>query len=181
MGIEQLRTHPSEIDHRGLELRRQIDEILADIQTLSTDLHPSKLVYLGAVAGMRSWSNEFAQRHKLKVNFTADVRSTLPPEIGVTFFRVLQEALQNTVKHSGGKLVHVQLREDSDALQLVIRDSGRGFDPEAESRRGLGLTSMRERIRLVNGEFTIASKPNGGTTIEARVPFVAATNPSGRS
>jgi signal transduction histidine kinase len=103
------------------------------------------------------------------------VRSPLPPEIGVSLFRVLQEALQNAVKHSGAKRVEVQLQEDSEALHLVVRDAGKGFDVEGASQgKRLGLTSMRERIRLVNGTLTIDSKPNGGTTIEARVPFGAA-------
>ena len=170
MGVDQLLANPSEIECRGLELRKQIDEISADVQTLATDLHPQKLEYLGAVAGLRSWTKEFAQRQNLELEFSADVRGSLPPEIGVTFFRVLQEALQNTVKHSGGKRVEVQLREDSKALSLLVRDSGMGFDVEAASLgKGLGLTSMRERVRLVNGMIHIESKPEGGTAIEVRV------------
>jgi PAS domain S-box-containing protein len=172
MGVDELLSKPSEIEHRGLELRKQIDEISSDVHTLAIDLHPQKLEYLGAVAGLRSWVNGFAQRHHLQIDFSADSRSSLPPEIGVTFFRVLQEALQNTVKHSAGKQVDVQLREDCKALYLVIRDSGKGFDVEAASRgKGLGLTSMRERVRLVNGTINIDSKSNRGTAIEVRVPL----------
>jgi signal transduction histidine kinase len=117
----------------------------------------------------------------LEIEFSADSRSSLPPEIGVTFFRVLQEALQNTVKHSAVKRVEVQLREDAKALTLVIRDSGKGFDVAAASLgKGLGLTSMRERVRLVNGTINIDSKSNGGTAIEVRVPLEAATWPTER-
>jgi len=145
---------------------------------LATDLHPQKLDYLGAVEGLGSWIKEFAQRQGLKIDFTADLRCSMPPEIGVTFFRVLQEALQNTVKHSGVKRVEVQLREDSKALYLVVRDSGRGFDVEAASlRKGLGLTNMRERVRLVNGTINIDSTPNGGTAIEVRVALETAPWP----
>jgi PAS domain S-box-containing protein len=182
MGVDQLLAKPSEIEHRALELRRQIDEISADVHTLAADLHPQKLEYLGAVAGLRSWIREFAQRHNLELAFSADSCSSLRPEIGVTFFRVLQEALQNTVKHSAGKRVEVQLREDSKALYLVIRDSGKGFDVEAALLgKGLGLTSMRERVRLVNGTINFDSKSNGGTAIEVRVPLEAATWPNGHS
>lgn len=170
IGMDQLLAKPSEIEHRGLELRRQIDEISTDVQALATDLHPHKLEYLGAVPGLKSWIREFAQRQNLEVRFTTDLRSSLPPEVGVTFFRVLQEAMQNTVKHSGGKRVEVQLREDSDALYLVVKDSGKGFDVEAASAaKGLGLVSMRERVRLVDGTIHIDSKLNGGTAIEVRV------------
>ena len=176
--VEQLQVNPSEIELGGQELRKRIGEISIDVQALATDLHPSKLEYLGAVAGMKSWTKEFAQRQKLEIEFTTDVRSPLPPEIGVSLFRVLQEALQNTVKHSGAKRVEVQLREDSEALHLIVTDSGKGFDVEGASRgRGLGLTSMRERVRLMKGTFTIDSKPNGGTAIEVRVPLESALSP----
>jgi len=128
---------------------------------------------------LRSWIKEFAQRSSLEVDFSADLRSTLPPEIGFTFLRILQEALQNTVKHSAGKRVEVQLREDPQALYLVIRDSGTGFDVEAASLgKGLGLTNMRERVRLVNGTINIDSTPNGGTAIEVRVALETATWPT---
>lgn len=182
IGIEQLRANSAEIDRRGLELRRRIDEILRDVQALATDLHPSKLEYLGAVSGMKSWSREFSQRHELELDFTADVRSSIPLEIGVTFFRVLQEALQNAVKHSGAKRVEVQLREDSNALCLVVRDAGKGFDFEAASQgKGLGLTSMRERVRLVNGTIRVDSKADGGTAIEVRVARDTPPNQNGHS
>jgi PAS domain S-box-containing protein len=175
MEVSQLEANPSEIESRGHELRARIGEIASDIHALAQDLHPSNLEYLGAVAGMESWCRDFAKQQDLELDFTANVRNPLPPEIGVVFFRVLQEALQNTVKHSGAKRVQVELGEESGALHLVVRDSGRGFDVEAvaRGRGGLGLTSMRERVRLLNGRISINSKPNGGTAIEARVPFEA--------
>lgn len=82
------------------------------------------------------------------------------------------EFYRNASKHSGVKRIEVQLREDSGEIHLIVSDSGRGFDVEAALRgRGLGLTSMRERVRLVNGTIEIQSKPMGGTTIHARVPI----------
>jgi PAS domain S-box-containing protein len=175
MEVSQLEANPSEIEPRGQEVRIRIGEISADIHALAQDLHPSNLEYLGAVAGIESWCRDFAERQDLELDFTANVRNPLPPEIGVVLFRVLQEALQNTVKHSGAKRVQVELREESEALHLIVGDSGRGFDVEAAARGrgGLGLISMRERVRLLNGRISISSKPNGGTAIEARVPFEA--------
>ena len=76
------------------------------------------------------------------------------------------------MKHSGVKRIEVQLREDSGEIHLIIRDSGKGFDVEAALQgKGLGLTSIRERVRLVNGTISIESKPMGGTTINVRVPL----------
>lgn len=109
--VEQLRGNPSEIETRVQELRKQIDEISTDVQGLSHDLHSSKLEYLGAVAGMKSWCKEFAERHKLVIDFISAVPSRIPLEIGVSLFRVLQEALQNAITHSGAKRFEVQLRK----------------------------------------------------------------------
>jgi signal transduction histidine kinase len=135
-------------------------------------LHSSQLEYLGAVAGLQSWCKEFAERQKMEIDCRHDVRSVLPPEIGLCLFRVLQEGLHNAAKHSGVKRIEVQLHEESGEIHLSVRDSGKGFDVEAARQgRGLGLTSMRERVRLVNGTIAIESKPMAGTIIVVRVPF----------
>ena len=85
--------------------------------------------------------------------------------------------MHNTVKHTGVKRIEIQLREDPSGIDLVIRDSGRGFDIEAAMQgKGLGLTSMRERVRLVNGTIAIESKPMGGTTIHVCVPLTSDTS-----
>jgi len=170
--LEQLQENPSEVQNRVQELRRRTTEISEDVQALSHELHSAKLEYLGVVAGMKSWCNEFAQRHRVEINFRNNVPNIVPFEMGVSLFRVLQEALHNSVKHSGVKSIEVGLREDSGEIHLIVSDSGKGFDPDAALQgRGLGLTSMRERIRLVNGTILIDSKPMGGTRIHVRVPF----------
>ena len=170
--LEQLKEYPSEVESRVQELRKQTTDISNDVQALSHDLHSSQLEYLGAVAGMKSWCKEFAERQKLEIDFRSGVSSLLPRELGVSLFRVLQEALQNVLKHSGVRRVEAQLREESGEIHLVVIDSGRGFDVEAAKQgKGLGLTSMRERVRLVNGMISIESKPMGGTTIRVRVPL----------
>jgi PAS domain S-box-containing protein len=170
--LERLRDNPSEIQERVQELRRRVAELSDDVQSLSHDLHSSKLEYLGVVAGMKSWCKEFGERHGMQIDCRHDVRSTLPPELGLCLFRVLQEAAHNAVKHSGVKRIEVLLREDSGEIHLVVSDSGRGFDVEgALQGNGLGLISMRERIRLVNGSIDIQSKPMGGTTVLVRVPL----------
>jgi PAS domain S-box-containing protein len=170
--LEQLQENPSEIQPRVKELRRQMAEVSNDVQALSHDLHSSKLEYLGVVAGMKSWCKEFAERQNMEIDFRSDVSSILPLAVGLSLFRVLQEALNNAIKHSGVKRIEVQLREESGEIHLIVSDSGRGFDVEAAKQgKGLGLTSMRERVRLVNGTIGIDSKPMGGTVIHVRVPF----------
>jgi PAS domain S-box-containing protein len=170
--LERLQNDPSELQNRVQELRKQMNEISTDVQALSHDLHSSKLEYLGVAAGMKSWCKEFSERQKLEIDFRSEVPSALPFEVGLSLFRVLQEALNNVTKHSAVRRVEVQLREDSGEIHLVISDMGRGFDIESALQgKGLGLTSMRERVRLLNGTIAIESKPNGGTTIRVRVPL----------
>jgi PAS domain S-box-containing protein len=170
--LEQVQNDPSEIQQRVSELRKQTTEISNGVQALSHDLHSSQLEYLGAVAGMKSWCKEFGERQGMQIDCRQDVRSTLPQEIGLCLFRVLQEALHNAVKHSGVKRIEVQLHEESDEIHLTIMDLGKGFDVEAAKKgHGLGLTSMQERVRAVHGKIAIESKPMGGTTIHVRVPF----------
>jgi PAS domain S-box-containing protein len=168
--LEQLQDNP-EVGSRLRELRKQTTEISNDVQSLSHELHSSKLEYLGVVAGIKSWCKEFGERQRMAVEFKSDVVSVLPLDVGVCLFRVLQEALHNVVKYSETKRVEVEMREDSGEIHLIISDLGRGFDLETATQgRGLGLTSMKERVRLVNGTITIESKPMAGTTIHVRVP-----------
>lgn len=162
---------PSGFQNRVQAFREELRQISDDVQALSHNLHSTKLEYLGVIAGMKSWCKEFAQRQKIEIGFKSEVRSTLPREIGLCLFRVLQEALHNAAKHSGVKQIEVQLHEESGEIHLIIRDLGKGFDIEAARQgRGLGLTSMQERVRLVNGTISIQSKPTRGTTIHVRVP-----------
>src|SRR5262249_3819818 len=116
----------------------------------------------------------------MEIDFESDVVNPLPLEMGQSLFRVLQEALHNVLKHSGVRRVQVQLREDCGEIRLLIGDLGRGFDVEAALQgKGLGLTSMSERVRLVNGRIAIDSKPMRGTTIHVRVPFKSEQGPQG--
>jgi Signal transduction histidine kinase len=169
--LQGLQDHPSERQSRVQELRRRMSEISDDMQALSHDLHSSKLQYLGVVAGIRSWCKEFGARHGMVIDFRSEASSVLAPELGLTIFRVVQEALHNAMKHSGVKRAEVLLEEDSNGIHLIVRDSGRGFEmEEAAKGPGLGLTSMSERVRLVNGTITIDSKPMGGTRVHVHLP-----------
>jgi len=170
--LSLLETNPSNVQSRVQKIRERTIEISEDVQALSHELHSAKLEYLGVVAGIKSWCKDFAERQRIEIDFKNDVSSVLPFEVGLSLFRVLQEALHNAIKHSGVKRIEVQLAERPNEVHMVISDSGKGFDVEkAKQHAGLGLTSMRERIRLVNGDIAIHSKPMAGTTIYVRVPL----------
>lgn len=170
--LQHLQDNPTEVDSRLQELRKQTAELSNDVQALSHELHSSKLEYLGVVKGIKGWCREFGERHKMEVDFRTDVRNPIALDIGLALFRVLQEALHNASKYSGEKRVEVELTEHSNEVHLIVRDSGKGFEVEAAMEgNGLGLTSMQERVRLVNGSISIKSQPMSGTAIEVVVPF----------
>ena len=155
------------------KLQKQTSEIGADIQSLSHELHSAKLQYLGIAGAMRGFCREFGEQQKMEIGFqTHDLPSPVSADISLCFFRVLQEALHNSAKHSGVRHIEVRLWGTSDEIHLTVVDSGAGFDREAaKESRGLGLISMEERLKLVNGTLLIESQPSRGTTIHARVPF----------
>jgi len=155
------------------EARKQIADLASDIQALSHRLHSSKLEYLGLAAAAAGFCRELSDRHGVKIDFHAEnVPKELPRETSLALFRVLQEALQNAIKHSGSPRLQVSLKADTSEIELTVHDSGVGFDPqEAMKGRGLGLTSMQERLKLVGGQFVVDAKPQLGTTIHARVPL----------
>jgi signal transduction histidine kinase len=175
--LEQFRQRffdlPAEPLRRIGELRNQSSDIAGDVQSLSRALHSSKLEYLGIAVAMRALCHEFSDQQNVEVVFAHDEDPrTLPQEISLCLFRVLQEALQNAIKHSGVRHFDAELRYASDAIDLTVRDSGSGFDvQQAMKTRGLGLISMAERVKLVDGQLSIDSQPNRGTTIHARVPL----------
>ena len=161
-------------------LRRQTREIAADIQALAHELHSSKVQLLGVVAAMSAFCSESSVRQNVDVDFSHQgVPANVPPAIALCLFRVLQEALRNGVRHSAARSFAVSILGTPDGLSLTVRDAGRGFDAESASNDGgLGLTSMRERLKLVAGELSIESRPGRGTTIVARVPLSTAQVPS---
>ena len=154
------------------EIRRHCSDIGRDVQSLSHQLHNSKLDYLGLVGALKGFCREFAQQYDVRVAFTDEnVPRELPRNISLCLFRVTQEALYNAVKYSGTREFGVRLTATGDVLQLVVSDAGRGFDlAEAMKNQGLGLVSMQERVRLIQGRFNIDSRSGEGTKIVATVP-----------
>jgi signal transduction histidine kinase len=167
-----------EVRSRIGEFQKQISAIAADIQSLSHELHSAKLQYLGITGAMKSFCREFREQQKVEIDFTShDLPSPLEPDTSLCLFRVLQEALHNSAKHSGVKHFEVRLWGTSNEIHLTVKDSGAGFDREAaKESRGLGLITMEERVKLLNGTFAIDSQPKGGTTIHARVPVKSSSN-----
>ncbi len=156
-------------------LRQQVKDISSDIQHISHQLHPSKLSLLGLPATVRSFCRQMQTNGKLHIDYvTHDVPSTLPKEMALGLYRVVQEAVANILKHSGASHARVMLTGAPDTLALTISDSGVGFDTDARrGKDGLGLISMQERVHLLGGSMRIRSEPSQGTCVDVRVPLVS--------
>ena len=161
--------------NRMEDLREHAVEMGSDIQALSHELHSSALDHLGIVVAMRGFCQEFGQKQKLKIDFkSTDLPSPVSPDVALCLYRVLQEALHNAAKHSRASKFNVQFLGMPGEIRLTVSDDGVGFDVEAVNKgRGLGLISMRERVKLVKGTFSIVSKLNDGTEIDVRIPVRA--------
>jgi PAS domain S-box-containing protein len=153
--------------------KKRLWEMSTDIQALSHHLHSSKLEILGLVSAANTFCMELSEKHGIPVDFVhSDIPRAVPSSISLCLFRVLQQALQNALKHSGSTHVKVELRGTPNEIQLIVSDSGIGFDPkEAINGKGIGLISMQERLGLVDGQFSVTSAPGKGTTIYASVPL----------
>jgi PAS domain S-box-containing protein len=176
--FEQLQQSDSgliEARRKMTDLLQHITEIGLEVQAISHRLHSSKLEILGVVAACRSFCREVGERHHVIVDFAAEgIPRVLPQDIGLCVFRILQESLNNAIKHSSAQHFDVRLRVISEEIQLTVHDFGLGFDvPAALSGKGLGLISMRERASLVKGTISITSKYLAGTEIILRAPIAA--------
>jgi PAS domain S-box-containing protein len=170
---QAMSAHNASVPQKGLqELWQLTNEIATDIQHISHQLHPSKLHYLGLAAAVRDLCREFSQQHKIKIECVVqDLPQDLEENISLSLFRTAQESLRNAVKHSHARHVKVEMTCRSSVVQLRVSDDGNGFNPEdLRSKHGLGLVSMKERLRSVGGEFAVWSKPSLGTQVEGRVP-----------
>ena len=144
---------------------------------LSHDLHPPRLELLGLKAAATGFCEELSNRHGVAIDVHFEnIPAALPRDISLCLYRVLQEALQNVVKHSVSRHAHVSLNGHIDTISLTVKDSGAGFHPhEAMRGPGLGLTSMKERLKVVGGQLSIHSQRGRGTTIHAVAPLCLPT------
>lgn len=156
------------------EIADRLKDISSEVHKLSHQLHPAKLDQLGLVSATRSLCNEVARQYGTTITFVHDdLPRDLHRDVALCFYRLVQEGLQNIIKHSEADEAHVALRHSGTELRLMVSDNGRGFDSESPAQKaGLGLTGMRERVRLVHGQIAFHSAPDQGTRIEASAPIV---------
>jgi PAS domain S-box-containing protein len=177
MHLERMRQNPpsstAEWERETASASAEVVELGKDIQALSYRLHSPKLEYLGLATAASAFCREFSHRERADVDFQSEnVPRDLPADSSLCLFRILQEALQNALKHSGSRAFQVSLKSGSNDVELTVRDFGTGFRPEdAIKGPGLGLISMKERVSSLGGLLSVDSTLRRGTTIRARVPI----------
>lgn len=155
-------------------LHDQTQEIFTKVRSLAQDLRPPVLDALGLKVSMQTYCTEFTRRTRLPVTFDVDESiPSLPDVYNIALYRILQEALNNIVKHARATHVWVDLSQEDDTICLTIQDNGQGFDTKAEQSNGIGLSSMRERVMIAGGKFTLSSMPRRGTILAAQFPLPA--------
>ena len=165
----------SPLHDKTIALKGRVSEIASDVQGLPHELHSPRLRLLGLAGAMKAFCEQAARQHAAIVDFEAhEMPKRVPSDVSLCLFRVLQEAVHNAAKHSGVQRVQARLWGTPGQIHLAISDEGSGFDVEAaKAGPGIGLISMAERMKLVEGDLVIESQPQQGTTIRARVPVSA--------
>jgi signal transduction histidine kinase len=161
----------------------RLGDMGGSLRGLIADLRPAVLDQLGVGPALDAMVERLAGQDALIVDLRLDLayeqgrsEDRLAPALEVTLYRVVQEALNNVIKHAGTEQAEVRIAEGADEVELEVRDGGRGFDPSAATT-GFGLTGLRERVEQLGGTVEIASGPARGTVVHARMPVVRRAKP----
>ncbi len=156
------------------EIKKQINDTIAEVRRISYNVMPQALVDFGLEAGLRGLCDSMKRYSNLLIDFTyvKEADHNMNFEISTALFRIAQEGLNNIVKYAGASSVNLHIIEKEDEIYLALEDDGRGFD-EAKAKRsaGIGLQNIRERAKLLNGSAEIHSTPGEGTVIEVHIPI----------
>ncbi|MBN1548291.1 MAG: PAS domain S-box protein [Syntrophaceae bacterium] len=155
------------------EMKKGIVTISQDVHNLSRQIHPSILDDLGLIKAVESECAHFSKREGIEIVFNHEnIPTVIPKGISLSLYRITQEGLSNISKHACANRISVSLKGTGHDVLLSVQDDGIGFDPaEVREKPGLGFSSMRERTRLMHGEFSVSSQPERGTVIKVKVPL----------
>jgi len=175
--------NPLSITKVHLEKLQQITEIVGkEVHELALELRPTALDDLGLVRTLTNYLEEWGTRSSIEVDFhTLGLEERLPPPVETTLYRIVQESLNNVLKHARAKRVSVIVERRGDQAVAIIEDDGCGFDldslEKADTRQRLGLLGMEERASLVRGELSVETSPGRGTTVFVHIPIPQPARP----
>ncbi|MDA8139853.1 MAG: PAS domain-containing sensor histidine kinase [Desulfobacteraceae bacterium] len=170
---KQLMDRPAPVQAQLREMKTNIIKISQDIHRLSRQLHPSILDDLGLNKAVEAECMNVSRREGIEIVFSHEnIPAAIPKDISLAVYRIVQEGLSNISKHACAEHITVGIKGVDHDLLLTVEDDGIGFEPaQVRKKPGLGLSSMRERARMIAGDLSIASQPDKGTVITLRVPF----------
>jgi PAS domain S-box-containing protein len=172
--VDKKADNPQAVRSEVAGMHRMLEGVLEDLHRLAMDLRPASLDHLGLAAALRQHVAMVNEKFGLVAQFEiVGIQDRLPDEMEIAFYRIVQEALNNVVRHARAKRVDVILEQREDSLILVIEDDGMGFDPQVtlEKNERLGLFGMRERAEMLGGTLIIESAAGKGTTLVVEVPY----------
>ena len=163
---------PPESRARFDEIERLLKQIEVELRNLSHQLRPTVLDNLGLVPALDMLAERVATRTGLAVSVSDDMHARLPPTVETALYRIVQEALNNAVKHAHAKSVRIELQHTPLKVACSVRDDGIGFaNQQQPGTQGLGLIGMRERLNALGGSLRVVSEPQRGTTLLADIPL----------
>jgi signal transduction histidine kinase len=170
----ELMGQPASVREKLREMKEGMVKISGDVHNLSRRLHPSILDDLGLIKAVESECAGFSKREGIEVVFNHEnILRVIPKDVSLSLYRIIQEGLSNISKHACAEHISVSLKGIDHDVLLSVQDDGLGFDSaEVKGKPGLGLSSIRERVGLIQGEFSIESQPGKGTRITVRAPLV---------
>jgi two-component system sensor histidine kinase UhpB len=170
-----------------LKAKAHLEKAIQEVRRISRNLRPSELDDLGLAPAVRSLCSEFSERTGVKVELAIlNLPQSIPDDIELNLYRIIQESLGNIEKHSSATRVSIRLAREGPILRATIGDNGRGFDPAAprgkkSKPRGMGLVDMQERAGLLGGSCQLRSTPGSGTEILVEMPLKLTDNPKAKS
>jgi signal transduction histidine kinase len=169
--IRELDASPAEARRQFRDVQEKLALITSDIHKFSRQLHPSLLDDLGVVNAVRSECHDFSRRYDTEVDFVplGEVEA-IPRDVSLTVYRIVQEGLRNAAKYADAKGCRVEITVADGTVCVTVKDDGKGFDL-ARHPRGLGLASLKERVKLCGGDLEVQSSSGAGTRIFARMPL----------
>jgi PAS domain S-box-containing protein len=177
--LEGEKDQPGAVASRAAALRQITNDISENLHRLAINLRPASLDYVGLVAALRQYIENFGRQYAIETHFEAVGfdEQRLPPDIETSLYRIVQEALTNVAKHAQADRIDIFLEKRNNFVITIVEDNGLGFDPEEAERRGrLGLLGIRERTEMLNGALVVESTAGIGTTIHVEVPYDSNTN-----
>jgi signal transduction histidine kinase len=172
----------SQFPHSARNLLKQLQEITEklgqEVHEMAFSLRPTSLDDLGLETALSNFAEEWSKRNKIEVDYQATglQSGVILPQVATAVFRIVQEALNNVLKHSQATRVSLILNRHATEVLVIVEDDGCGFDSEMLANyqygeRRLGLLGMKERTELVGGTFNVESSPGRGTTVFVRIPL----------